>query len=103
MKLTARTVQTAKLPAGKSDAIIFDDELPGFGLRLRAGGSRSFVYQYTLGEKQRRYALGIASPLTIADARKTALKLQARVRLGEDVATDKAEAKRQASETFEPS
>ena len=44
MKLTQRTVDTLDLPKGKSEAIIFDEDLPGFGLRMRAGGKRSWVY-----------------------------------------------------------
>ena len=45
MKLTANTVRVAALPPGKSEAIYFDDDIPGFGLRLRAQGSRGFVFQ----------------------------------------------------------
>ena len=106
MKLTANLVKTAELERGKSEVILFDDDIPGFGLRLREGGSKNFVFQYKLGGrggKHRRMALGKATAVTIADARKTAEKLYARVRLGQDVATDKVEAQRQASETFKPS
>src|SRR6516162_3468168 len=103
MKLTASTVRAAELERGKSEAIIFDDEIPGFGLRLREGGSRSFILQYKLGTKHRRMALGVATPETVARARKTAGELHARVKLGQDPASDKVEAQRQASETFEPS
>jgi integrase len=99
MKLTTTTVRTAKLPADKIDHIEWDDDFPGFGLRLRAGGSKTFIFQYQIGTKQRRMALGI----DLAEARKNALKLQARTRLGDDPATDRIEAKRQASETFLPS
>jgi len=100
MKLTTTTVRSAELPAGKSEAIFFDDDVPGFGLRLRAQGSRTFVFQYKIGTRQRRMALGTATAVTIGDARKTAEKLYARVRLGEDPAADKAEARRQAGESF---
>jgi integrase len=103
MKLTASTVRAAELGPGKSEAILFDAEIPGFGLRIRTGGSRSFVYQYKLGTKQRRVALGVATPETAAEARKTAAKLHARVKLGQDPASDKVEARRQVSETFGPS
>ena len=102
MKLTTATVRTQPLPDGKSEAIFFDDDIPGFGLRVREGGSRNFVFQYKLGAKQRRMALGKATPDRLADTRKAADKLYARVRLGDDPASDKAQAQRQASETFGP-
>jgi integrase len=103
MKLTTSTVGAVQLGRGKSEAIIFDDEIRGFGLRVRIGGSRTFVFQYKLGTKHRRMALGVATPQTVTEARKTAAKLQARVKLGQDPASDKVEARRQASETFGPS
>lgn len=104
MKLTAAktTAAALPLPSGKTDYIEWDDEIPGFGLRIREAGSRSFIFQYKLGTKQRRMALGVATPLTITEARKTAAKLHARVKLGQDPAEDKAEAQREASETFGP-
>lgn len=100
MKLTVATVRTAELPAGKSEAIFFDDDIPGFGLRLREGGSQSFVFQYKIGDKQRRMALGKATALNLAEIRKLALQHYASVRRGEDPAPDKADAVRQVSETF---
>lgn len=100
MKLTTATVRTQALPAGKRETIFFDDDIPGFGLRVREGGSRNFVFQYKLGAKQRRMALGKATPERVADVRNAADKLYARVKLGEDPASDKATAQRQASETL---
>ena len=48
MRLDAKTVAALKLD-GKTDAIFFDDDLPGFGHRLRlgAGGKlrRSWIAQ----------------------------------------------------------
>jgi integrase len=102
MKLTATTIRAAQLPRGKTEAIIFDDDVPGFGLRLREGGSRSFVFQYKLGTKQRRMALGSATALKLPDVRETAEKLHARVKLGHDPASDKAQARAQAAHTFKP-
>ena len=78
-----------------------DDDVPGFGLRVREGGSRTLIFQYKLGAKQRRIALGSVSGVEFADTRKTAEKLYARVKLGEDPAGDKAETKAKAAETFE--
>ena len=81
-KLTATTVRTEELPKGKSEQIFFDDDIPGFGLRLREGGSKSFVFQYKLGPRNHRMSLGKATPATLTEMRKTAAKLYARVRLG---------------------
>jgi integrase len=100
MKLTASTIRLLSL-AGKTEAIFFDDDVPGFGVRVREGGSRTFVFQYKLGAKQRRLALGLVSAIDIAKARDNAKNLYARVRLGEDPAGDKAATKAKAHRTFE--
>jgi integrase len=101
MKLTQPTVNGLTLPAGKTDAIYFDDDLPGFGIRLRASGKRSFIFQYQVGAKQRRIALGAQGALTVPAARKIAGDLHARVRLGEDPAATKREGQRRAADTVE--
>jgi hypothetical protein len=46
MKLSSASVAGLKLPEGKSELLVFDDTLPGFGVRLRAGGKRSWIAQY---------------------------------------------------------
>jgi integrase len=101
MKLTAGTIKSLSLPAGKSELLVFDDAVPGFGLRLRDGGARSYIFQYKLGDKQRRMTLGLASAIPIAKARATAETLYAQTKLGVDPAGARAEAKIKAAETFE--
>jgi integrase len=101
MKLTQIIVNGLLLPTGKTDAIYFDDDCPGLGLRLRAGGKRSWVYQFQIGQKQRRMSIGTAPTTTLGVARKTASELHARVRLGEDPATAKQTKQRQAADTVE--
>jgi hypothetical protein len=46
MKLTKATISGLTLPAGKQDAIFFDEELRGFGIRVRSGGKRVWVAQF---------------------------------------------------------
>jgi hypothetical protein len=45
MKFTKSTVAALSLPAGKSDSIVFDGATPGFGVRLREGGKRTWIAQ----------------------------------------------------------
>jgi integrase len=101
MKFTARSTEGLKLPPGKTDLVVFDDTLAGFGLRLRAGGSRSWVFQYQVGDRQRRMAIGKAPALPLDKAREIAAQLHAKVKLGGDPAGDKAESQARAGETFE--
>jgi integrase len=99
MKLDVRTVAAAALPAGKTDHIEWDDDLPGFGLRLRAGGHRSWVVQYRTANRTRRATLGTAAKLTPADARQAARSILAKVTLGRDPQAEKAAERQQAART----
>lgn len=117
MKLTAKNIQRLKLPVGKTDHLFWDDDIPGFGLRLREGGSRSWIFQYAIGDKQRRMSLGAAAPesftkIKIKDGdgeqktlkigiREYAADLHAKVKLGQDPAGEKQQARKTATDTFE--
>jgi integrase len=105
MELTQATLAALALPEGKGDAIFFDDTLPGLGLRLRksAAGAvkRSWVYQYQLGQKQRRMTIGLPPAMTLGAARRTAGDLHAKVRLGDDPASARDENRRRAGDTVE--
>src|SRR5262245_20211744 len=100
MRLTQKTINALTLPEGKSEVIHFDDDLPGFGLRIRVGGSRSFVFQFKVGNQHRRMALGSATALSPARAREMAEELYAQKRLGRDPSAERIESRRQASETM---
>jgi integrase len=100
VKLTTATVRALALPEGKKDHTFFDVSLPGFGVRLRESGASRWVFQYKFGSQHRRMVLGSTGELSVGDARKTAELLKARVRLGQDPAADKAEARIAAAETF---
>jgi hypothetical protein len=99
-RLTPQQVSALTLPLGKTDACVFDDVVPGLAIRLRAGGKKSWVFQYRVGTKQRRLTLGAATALTPHDARKQAARLHAEVKLGHDPAGDKDAARARANETF---
>ena len=80
MRLTEKVADALSSPPGRSEVIAFDDALPGFGLRVRATGGRTWVYQYKIGSRHRRVTLGSASAIKLEQARASAAKLHARVR-----------------------
>ena len=92
MRLSRQSVAKLALPDGKAELIVFDEDLPGFGLRIRAGGKRTWLAQYRLGTKQRRLSLGSTDAVDPDEARRRAKAALARVSLGEDPAVAKAEA-----------
>jgi integrase len=101
MRLTDKTLAALKLPAGKPEHKFFDEDIPGFGLRLRAGGATRWIFQYDIGPRTRRMTLGSTAALTATRARATAAELHAKVRLGQDPAGDKAESRVRSAESFD--
>src|SRR6516162_1907083 len=102
MKLTLKSVADARLPAGTTDTVFWDDDIAGFGLRIREGGSRTWVYRYRIGTQQRSITLGSAKPFRLALARENAGRLEAKFRLGNDPALDKETARAEANNTVGP-
>jgi integrase len=100
MKLTQHAVDTLSLPVGKDDWIAWDDDVPGFGLRFRKGGSRTFVFWYRVGSRRRKMPIGSATAIKASDARKRASILHAEAKLGRDPASAKESAKARAGETL---
>jgi integrase len=101
MKLTKKAVEALMLPEGKNDAIYFDDDLPGFGYRLRKSGDKvgcSWVAQYRHAGQTRRITLGSASVLSSEQARGEAKKILAQAALKQDPASERK--RRTASDRF---
>jgi Arm DNA-binding domain len=74
MKLTARTIGTIRVIGSNAERIEYDDEIPGFGVRVRVGGSRNFVFTYRFGGKNKRLTIGTAVPQAFPDIRKKVLR-----------------------------
>lgn len=92
-KLTKRTVEAAEVKA--SEYFLWDDEVPGFGLRVLPSGRKSFIVQYRAGRRPRRISLGPSTVLTCEQARTRAITIIAAVRNGDDPAA-KRDADREA-------
>ena len=100
MDLTQANISRLQLPAGKSDAIFFDDKIPGFGLRLRAGGSQTWIFQFKIGPMQQRMVLGKASAMKPEAARKIAERHHAAVKDGRNPAAERAVRAAQSANAF---
>jgi hypothetical protein len=100
MRLTKTNVARLTLPSGKSESIVFDNEVPGFGIRIRAGGKRTWIAQYRLGAKQRRLTLGIVGSIDEIEARRRAKTALSKVHLGQDPQMEKFERRSQAAVTL---
>jgi integrase len=89
MKLTQRRIETLECPAGKKDALVFDDEQRGLGVRVTAGGGKSYVAQYTFGGSKRRVPLGSCSAISLAAAREAVRTILGDAARGVDTAAER--------------
>jgi integrase len=113
MKLTVSAAAGLKLPRGKHDHIVFDDDIAGFGLRLRERRAY-WILQYTITSDgqaqgqakqkkrlQRRITFGTYPAMSVPKAREQAAKLHAEVKLGHDPQAAKKDSQARAGESFE--
>jgi integrase len=98
MKLSEKIV--AKLicaPDGR-DVIVFDDALPGFGVRVKPSRHKAYIIQYrTRAGTSRRLTLGSSTVLSLDAARKRARKLLVQVSDGADPAQERSDQRRAGS------
>lgn len=92
VKLTKRTVD-ALAPTG-AEYFAWDVDLPGFGVRVRESGAKSYVVKYRAGTGRsaptRRLTIGTVGKLTPEEARRLAKSKLAAVAMGADPAGERA-------------
>ena len=86
-KINKRNVDAAV--SREKDYFLWDDELPGFGLRVFASGRRSYLIQYRALGRTRRFTIGLHGVWTPEMARKEAKVLLGRVAQGDNPAEEK--------------
>jgi hypothetical protein len=87
-KLTKKLIETTD--ASDGDVILWDDSLPGFGLRAKTSGAKTFVIQYwNKSGRSRRFSIGRLGKLTLDQARKEAVRLMGQIALGRDPAEER--------------
>jgi len=98
-KLVEGYVNKLQVPAGKRDVQVFDDTLPGFGIRKFESGKASYFVKFNVGTQQRRLTLGVVVPGNLAEMRRKASSVLSKARLGQDAVAEKrtAAGKRQGA------
>jgi integrase len=101
MKLTAAIVKTLAISNGRKEQVFFDEDVKGFGVRVKATGSRSYVMCWKIGGEHRRETIGAVSEIDFGKAKGRAKDIKADVRRGHDPVAEVKGAKLAAAKTFE--
>jgi integrase len=106
LKITWKAIENLQIPPGKTEHVEWDSEIKGFGFRLRAGGKRTLIYQYSFAGRIHKMTIAAATAEAFKEgagklgARSIAAKLEAEVRLGRNPAAAKLEALTKAKNSF---
>ncbi|MDE0002342.1 MAG: tyrosine-type recombinase/integrase [Rhodospirillaceae bacterium] len=84
--LTAKLARETE-PGGQ-DVFLFDRALPGFGLRVHRSGAKAWIVQTRIEGKSRRIVIARYGEMDLAQARRRARDMLARVRAGDNPADD---------------
>ena len=83
-KISKRVVDAS--PSTNQDYFVWDEELPGFGLRILPSGRKSYLLQYRAKGRSRRFTIGTHGVWTAETARKEARILLGQIAQGADPA-----------------
>ena len=84
--LTPRLARQSK--PGAKDTILFDRTLPGFGLRIHPSGRKVWIVQARIEGRSRRLRIARHGEMELAQARRRARDMLARIRAGDNPADD---------------
>ena len=92
LRLTKRTIE--QLPTPDGDCVVWDTDLPGFGVRLMPSGRKTWVVQKrTKAGRSIRLKIGRSDELSAEQARDEAKRLISQIALGSDPAADRRAAR----------
>jgi hypothetical protein len=95
MKLTKKAINSLKYQGeGQSQDIRWDDQIPGFGIRIYPTERKSFVLSYRSNGRKHIMSVGSYGVLTLEQARKKAKSLLGQVVDGKDPMQDRVTARR---------
>ncbi|HYG98854.1 MAG TPA: tyrosine-type recombinase/integrase, partial [Terriglobales bacterium] len=88
MTLTNRSINALK-PPKKGNEITYDGEVPGFGVRITSSGVISYILNYRIHNRERRYTIGRHPEWTLPQARNEAIRLRGDISIGKDPLADR--------------
>ncbi len=80
-------------PPEKGNRIVYDSEIKGFGVRVTAAGSRSFILNYVIAGRERRFTIGNYPSWGVEQARIRAAELRREIDNGIDPLSIREEAR----------
>jgi integrase len=83
IKVSEKAVKALR-PPDSGSVIHYDSEIRGFGVRTTARGAVSFILNYSLGGRERRYTMASYPEKSATWARSEALSLRGKIREGID-------------------
>ncbi len=99
---TAARIASFRCQEGKGQSIYWDGKTPGLGVRVTAGGAKSFIFESALHGKTIRITIGDAKTWTIPDAQARATAYKQQIDGGRDprqiMADERAAAEREIIE-----
>jgi hypothetical protein len=96
MKFTERGVKALKRDPARVEYVVWNADMPCFGVRLR-GGSKTYIDQPRVNGRSIKNTIGDVNKISLENATKIARKHFAEARLG-ILGADKAKAKGEAAE-----
>lgn len=97
IRITQKYATRENSPA-KGNRIHYDREIAGFGLRVTEKGAKSFILNYVIHGRERRYTIGSLGEYTAETARDKAIELRQQIRDGIDPFAVKQQNEQQARE-----
>jgi integrase len=90
IRITETAVKSADLPA-EGSTLHWDEDISGFGLRVHAGGAKSFFMNYRVNGREKRITIGKWPTWSAARARDRAKEVRKLIDGGQDPAGEKRE------------
>lgn len=91
VNFTPGRVESFKCPKGKAEAFLWDTKTQGLGLRVRAGGGKSYIFQSRINGRALRISIGSPDTWDIETVRAEACRLRVLIDTGIDPRQEKKE------------